>query len=187
MHPDNTLVTLIANLHNSDDAVRGAAWQGAARFGSLAVQPLAESMTHPDFEIARAAKRALWKIVRHAARPRARKERRAVQAELVSLLESSPNTVRSEAAWMLSEIGDDRAVAKLARLLGEVQVREAARCALERMPGIKAVRALEQAMKSAPDDFRPALASSLRVRGVRVAGYANPSIKPARTTTVRPK
>ncbi len=185
--PDNTVVTLIANLSSPDDAIRGAAWQGAAGFGSLAVQPLAELMAHPDFEIARSAKRALWKIVRHAGRPKAEKERKAVQAELVKLLESSPDMVRSEAAWMLSEIGDSRVVQSIARLLDDVPVREAARCVLERIPGVKAIRALEQAMKSAPEEFRPALANSLRARGRKITDYPSQKLQPTRKTSVEAK
>jgi hypothetical protein len=175
---------LISEIQSADEGVRGRAWQGAAIIGSQGVKPLASLMAHPDFEIARAAKRALWKVVRHAGRPKAEKERRAVQAELVKLLESSPDTIRSEAAWMLSEIGDESTVQSIARLLEVVGVREAARCALERMPGAKATRALEQALKSAPEEFRPALASSLRARGRKVTDYPSQKLHPARKTAV---
>lgn len=185
--PDNTVVTLIANMSSPDDAIRGAAWQGAAGFGSKAVKPLAELMAHADFEIARSAKRALWKVVRHAGRPKAEKERKRVQAELVKLLESSPDTVRSEAAWMLSEIGDKGVVQSIARLLDDVPVREAARCALERIPGAKAIRALEQAIRSASEEFRPALANSLRVRGRKITDYPSQNLQPTRKTAVEAK
>jgi HEAT repeat protein len=178
---------LIAQLQSQDENVRGEAWQGAATVGWSAVKPLALLMTHQDFEIARAAKRALWKIVRHAARPKAEKERQAVQAELVALLKAPPATVQCEAAWMLSEIGDASSVQELARQLKQIEVREAARCALERLPGPKAIRALEQALKSAPEDFRPALASSLRARGCKVADDASQKLLPSRKTTVEAK
>jgi len=115
---------LIADLQSGDDAVRGAAWQGAATFGSAAVKPLANLMTHGNFEIARSAKRALWRIVRHAGRPKATKERKTLQVELISLLQAAPVAVRCESAWMLSEIGDSRAVAALASLLTEASVSE---------------------------------------------------------------
>ena len=159
---------LIADIQSPGDAVRGPAWQSAAPFGAPAVKPLAAVMADPDFEIARAAKRALWKIVRHAGRPKAEKERRAVQVELLSLLPTPPVPVRCEIVWMLSEIGDSDAVGPLAAMPTNATVREAARCALERMPTSSATRALKKAFESAPEDFRPALANSLRVRGSKV-------------------
>ena len=129
----------------------------------------------------------MWKIVRHAGRPKAEKERKAVQSALVALLDSSTTVVRREAAWMLSEIGDTSAVPTIARLLEEAEVREDARCALERMPSSKATRALEQAMKSAPGDFLPALANSLKVRGRKLTGYPGERLKPTRKTSVAAK
>ena len=175
---------LIADLQSADAAVRGAAWQSAATFGAPAVKPLAGVMAHSDFEIARAAKRALWRIVRHANRPKAGKEREAVQTELITLLSSAPVPVRREVVWMLSEIGDSSAVAPLAGLLPDLALREDARCALERIPGTKAMHALEQALRTGPEDFRPALANSLRVRGRSVTGYPSQKLVPTKPTTV---
>lgn len=88
---------------------------------------------------------------------------------------------------MLSEIGDNRVIQNIARLLDDVPVREAARCALERMPGAKAIRALEQAIRSAPEEFRPALANSLRVRGRTIADYPSRKLQPTRKTSVEAK
>lgn len=178
---------LIAELQSADDAVRGTAWQGAAPLGAPAVKPLAALMGHADFEVARSAKRALWRIVRHAGRPKAAMERQAVQAELVTLLVSAATTVRQEALWMLSEIGDAGTLPQIARLLEKVEVREAARCALERIPGSKATRVLEDAMKSAPDDFRSALAHSLNSRGRKGTGRLPQKPPPRRETSVKPK
>jgi len=177
----------IAQIQSQDENVRGSAWQGAASAGLQVMKPLAALMTHQDFEIARAARRALWKIVRHAGRPKAEKDRKAVQAELVALLDSATAAVRREAAWMLSEIGDAITVHNIARLLDQIEVREDARCALERMPNSKAIRALEQAMKSAPEDFRPALANSLRVRGRKLTDYPSQKLQPTRKTSVEAK
>ena len=178
---------LVSDLQSSDEAVRGAAWQDAATLGAPAVKPLAALMTHQDFEIARSAKRALWKIVRHAARPRADKERKAVQAELLMLLFATPLSVCREALWMLSEFGDSSVVEDVAKLLREAEICEDARCALERMPTSKATQALERAMETAPVDFRPALANSLRVRGHDIRGYPSQKLKPSRQTSVEPK
>jgi len=159
---------LIADIRNPDDAIRGPAWQSAASFGAAVVKPLAEVMADSDFEIARAAKRAMWKIVHHAGRPKADKERKAVQRELTASLSASRAPAQREIVWMLSEIGDSGAVNSIAALLTKTQVREDARCALERIPDSRATRALKQAWESAPDDFRDALAYSLRVRENKV-------------------
>jgi HEAT repeat protein len=178
---------LITEIQSTDETVRGGAWQNAAPLGAQAVKPLASLMAHQDFEVARSAKRALWKIVRHAGRPKAEKEHKAVQAELVALLDSALAAVRREALWMLSEIGDDSVVQAIAKMLADVEVREAARCALERMPTAKAIRALDHALKTAPEDFGPALANSLRVRGREIKGYPSPKLLPTRATTVESK
>ena len=110
-----------------------------------------------------------------------------MQAELLSLLQGAPVVVRREAAWMLSEIGDSHAVEPLAALLAEAEVREDARCALERIPSSRAVRALAEALQTAPEDFRPALANSLRVRGRKVEGCPNQKLVPTKQTTVGAK
>ncbi len=171
---------LIADLQSSDDAVRAAAWQGAAPLGAPAVGPLTELMAAPNFETARSAKRALAKIIRHAGRPKAARERKAVQAELIASLTSAPAPVCREVIWMLSEIGDSDAVDSLAALLVNVEVREDARCALEQIPTSKATRALAKSLKYLPEDFRPALAHSLRVRGRRIRDYPSRKLVPAK-------
>ena len=175
---------LVAKIKSKDDAVRGPAWQGAGPVGARAVGPLAEVMTDADFETARCAKRAIEKIVRHAGRPGADAERKAVQGELVKLLPHASANVRRHAAWMLSEIGDDSAVAPVAALLADGEVREDARCAIERIPGAPATAALKKALSSAPEDFKYALAHSLRVRGEKVEGYPSKKLVPTKQTSV---
>ena len=177
---------LIVKIKSTDDSVRGPAWQGAGPSGAPAVKPLADLMTDADFEIARSAKRALHVIVRHAGRPGAAKEARAVTEELIPLLSNRPTAVRREVLWLLSEIGGDEAVAPMAALLSDSALREDARCALTRLPGRKALAALKSALASAPEDFRFALADSLRARGETVRGYPSRKLVPTRQTTVRP-
>jgi len=183
---DSTAVSeLIARIRSKDDAVRGPAWQGAGPVGAPAVGPLADVMSDPDFEIARSARRAIERIVRHAGRPGADTERKAVQEELVKLLKHSNVNVRRLAAWMLSEIGDDNAVAPMAELLADVEAREDARCALTRIPGDKATNALRKAIETAPEEFKFALADSLRARGEKVSGYPTRKLVPTKQTTVK--
>jgi hypothetical protein len=175
-----SVTDLVAGIKSTDDKVRGPAWQGAGPVGAPAVKPLAAIMTDPDFEISRSAKRALYKIVRHAGRPGARKEAQAVETELIPLLKSDAVAIRREVLWMLSEIGGDDAVAPMAALLTDKEVREDARCALMRLPGRKATGALKSAFGSAPEEFKPALAESLRARGEKVSGYPSQKLVPTR-------
>jgi hypothetical protein len=176
---------LVARIKSPDDAVRGPAWQSAGPYGAPAVGPLAEVMTDPHFEIARSARRAIERIVRHAGRPGADAERRAVAAELVKLLGHASPNVRKHALWMLSEIGEAPAVEPMAALLADPEVREDARCALERIPGAAATAALKKAMATAPEAFKYALAHSLRVRGEKVEGYPSQKRVPTKPTRVK--
>src|SRR5690242_10845837 len=140
---------LIADIRNPDDAVRGPAWQKAPEYGAAAIQPLAGLLDDSDFEAARAAKRAMWKIVRHAGRPGAHAERKAVAGELVPLLKQPSVTVKREALWMLSELGGDDSVEPVAALLGDADVHDDARAALERIPGRKSLAALKAGLDTA--------------------------------------
>ena len=171
---------LIAKIKDKDDKVRGAAWQTAGSLGAPALKPLAALMTDKDFEVARAAKHAVWQIVRHAGRPGAETEKKAVLAELALLLRDPQSAVRREALWMLSEIGDGSSVKVISGLLDDREVREDARATLERIPGTESLRALEAGLRSAPEEFRPALAQSLRARGVTVTGYPSQKLVPTR-------
>lgn len=175
-----SVTDLVARIKSTDDKVRGPAWQGAGPVGAPAVKPLAAVMTDPDFEVSRSAKRALYKIVRHAGRPGARKEAQAVEKELIPLLQNSAVLVRREVLWMLSEIGGDDAVAPMAALLTDKEAREDARCALMRLPGRNVTAALNSAFGRASDEFKSALAESLRARGEKVSGYPSQKLVPAR-------
>lgn len=176
----------LTQLKSADPVVNAAACQSAPELGAVAVKPLAGLMADSDFELARRAKRALYRIVRHAGRPGADAEARAVEAELVSLLGSGPVLPRRDLLWMLSEVGTARAVAPMAALLADKELREDARCALSRMPSSKAVAALKTAFKKAPEDFKYALAESLRIRGQSVKGYPSRKLVPVAQTTVKP-
>ena len=176
---------LITKIKSPDDKVRGPAWQSAGPAGAPAIAPLATVMADKDFEVARCAKRAIERIVRHAGRPGADPERKAAAAELVKLLGPGEATGRRHALWMLSEIGDDADVKPMAALLADAGLREDARCALERIPGPAVTAALKAALGTAPDDFKFALAHSLRVRGEKVEGYPSQKLVPTKQTSVK--
>jgi hypothetical protein len=173
---------LIAKLKGKDEAARGEAWQGAAEAGAPAAKPLARLMAEGEMEVARAAKRALWKIVRHAGRPGADAERSALVKELVDLLESErPPGMHREALWMVSELAKGgEGIGAMAAFLASPRLREDARMALERVPGEESLSALQAALVAAPDDFRPALAQSLRARGIEVPGVPCMKLVPTR-------
>jgi len=178
---------LIAGIKSSSDKVRTEAWLGAGKAGAPAVKPLAKVMTDNDLEVARAAKRALWKIVRYTGRPGANQERRAVETELVRLLgDDQPVAVRREVLWMLSEIGARRSIEAVAGLLKNEELREDARMSLERIPNRRALAALKAGFEAAPEDFKPNIAQSLRKRGEEVAGYPCKKLVPTKKTDVKP-
>lgn len=183
----DTVQDLIARIRSADDNVRGPAWQNAAVAGAEAVQPLAKLMADAHFEVARAAQRALAKIVRHVGRPGASSQRHAVQSALVAALRESSGMPRRHLLWLLSEIGDDDAVNAMAVLLNDAEACEDARCALMRIPGRRATAALRSAFQRAPEDFKFALAESLRSRGEKVAGYPSRKLVPTKATSVKPK
>ena len=76
---------LIGKIKDSSAEVRTKAWLGAGAVGAAGVGPLAKVMTDDNLEVARAAKRALWKIVRHTGRPGADKEKNAVAGKLMRI------------------------------------------------------------------------------------------------------
>jgi hypothetical protein len=140
-----------------------------------------------DIEVSRAGKRALWKIVRHAGRPRAREERNAVVTEVISLLgDYQPTSVRREALWMLSEISGRTSIKPIAAMLSNKELREDARMVLERIPGRQSVAALKKGLKAASKDFKLNIAQSLRKRGVKVDGHACVKLVPTKKTNVKP-
>jgi HEAT repeat protein len=178
---------LLAGIRSDSDEVRTEAWLNAGQAGASAVKPLAKVMTDNDLEVARAAKRALWKIVRHTGRPRANKEKRAVETELIGLLGKDQTlAVQREVLWMLSEIGGRNALQPIARLMRNVDLREDARMAIERIPIKRSVAVLKAGFDAAPEDFKPNLAQSLRKRGEEVAGYPCKKLVPTKKTDVKP-
>ena len=184
----NKLVkTLIAGIKDDDPKVRTKAWQSAGQVGAPAVKPLAKVMSTGELEVARAAKRGLWKIVRHVGRLGEQKMKRAVISRLVELLDDEQSaTVRREVLWMLSEIGNRNSIKPMAALLSNKDLREDARMALQRIPNKAALNALKAGLKTAPDDFKLNIAQSLRQRGVKVDGLDCVKLIPTKKTNVKP-
>ena len=84
------------------------------------------------------------------------------------------------------QIAGSEAVEPVAELLAHPELHEDARMALERLPGDEATAALQAALAAASEAQKPALAHSLRVRGVEVPGVPDLRLKPVKKTTVQP-
>jgi len=178
---------LIVKLKGTDDKARAEALLNAGEMGAPAVKSLAKLIADKDVEVMRAGKRAMWKIVRHAGRPGARDERRAVVTELNDLLGDDQTTsVRREVLWMLSEISGRRSIKVIAALLSNKELREDARMVLERIGGRQSIAALKDGLNSAPEDFKLNIAQSLRKRGEKVRGLACVKLVPTKKTNVKP-
>jgi len=182
-----TLDLVLERIQSKDDAVRAAARDNAGLVGAKAVGPLAKIAASGELEIARAANRAIQNIVFHAGRPGAESEAKAVAAELLKLLgDSQPLQFRRDVLWMTWQIAGEEAVEPVAALLAKADLNEDARMTLERLPGEKATAALKAALAKAADDAKPALAHSLRVRGVETPGVPDLRLKPTKKTSVQP-
>ncbi len=185
-----TLDQILEMIKGSDENARAEAWQSAGPLGAAAVKPLAGLISHEEIEVSRAGKRAVWLIVRHVGRPGNDDARKAVEAELCGLLgDDQPVVIRREVLWMLSEIGGDVAVdaiREIPDILEDTDLRDDARCAVQRIPTVYALQTLKDGLEAAPDDYQPALAQSLRVRGVDVPGIACEKLTATKQTNVKP-
>jgi HEAT repeat protein len=187
-----TLDALLKAIKSDDVESRANAVLAAGPLGAKAVKPLAKIVESGDLEVGRAAKRAIWKIVRHVGAPGMADDKRAVVAKLVDLIGTGqPAAVRREAFWMLSEIGSDEtldAIGDMPEILDDPEMREHARCCIERIPTDAAVELLEAGLDEAPQEFKLAIAQSLRARGVAVSQDKYPCQKlvPTKETKVKP-
>lgn len=187
-----TLDALLERIKSDDPDVRTAAWQAAGTVGPSALVPLSKIVAEGELEVGRAAKRAMWQIVRTVGAPDRSKCREAAEGLLIGLLgPEQPLSVRREVFWMLSEIGGDRtveAIREIPDVVYDKDVREDARCALERIPTDFAVETLEEGLEIAPREFALAIAQSLRARGVNVDTQRYPCQKmvPTKETSVKP-
>ncbi len=182
-----TLELLIRNIQSDDDAVRAAARDGAGPVGAPAIGPLAEIAATGGLEVARAAVRAMQNIVYYAGRPGAGDEATAVANELVQLITADPPLqLRRDVLWMTWQIAGAQAVPAAAALLTHPELFEDARMCLEGLPVEEAVAALRAALAAAPEARKPALAHSLRKRGVAVPDVPDLRLVPVKKTKVAP-
>ncbi len=187
MNEQLTLDMLVEQIQSEDAAVRASARDNAGQVGAPAVEPLARIACEAEFEIARAANRAIQNIVYHAGRPGASDEAKAVSAELIKLVGPQPPLqFRRDVLWMLWQIAGAEAVPPVAALLSNSDLRDDARMCLEGLPASEAVDALKAGLQAAPDDFKPAMAHSLRKRGAPTSGVPDLRLVPTKQTKVQP-
>lgn len=191
-----TLPELIEKIQSSDPQVRTAAWLAAGQVGPPALVPLvrvvaanrklveqagksSNDVAQP-LEVYRAAERAMERIVRDAGAPAAASEQAAAaERELVTMVsdESLPLPCRRAALWMISEIGGEKSVEPVARLLHHPELQQDAASVLERIPSPAAVAALQAALDQAQGPFALAIAASLRKRGQELSEEQYPDTR----------
>ncbi len=135
--PENVALFL-KEVASPNPHVRYTAWRFASRRGAGAVVPLGDLCASEDQGVAKAARGALQEVALYAGRPGAEDEARAVSERLLLLTDASrPRSVRAHALHLLGFVADKRSTAPIARLLGDPEVGEEARMALERIPGAR--------------------------------------------------
>jgi HEAT repeat protein len=159
----------LGKIADKDVGARYAARLSAPKFGAAAVVPLGELIVHKEAEVGRTARAALELIVHDAGKPGAEANRAPVAKELAKLLSKDrPAAIQREALYQIAFIGDDAAVPPVADLLetsADPKVSEAARQALERIPGKAAAQALVTACRTMHISKFPDLIYSLSKKG----------------------
>lgn len=124
--------------------------------GADAVPGLFEQLTEQRFQ--RVAEEALQAIVHHASRPGAESERAAVEAALIDELDQLDDQYRKTyAIRLLSFVGADAAVDRLAGLLKDSEYQEIARWSLTRIPGPASAQVLVDELNNAEGRFKAGL------------------------------
>jgi HEAT repeat protein len=85
---------LLAGIRSEDATVRTEAWQGAGKLGAAAIRLLAKVVNEEEGEVARAAKRGLWQVVRFKGAPEAKGKDRVIQRLIALLKDKQPNALR---------------------------------------------------------------------------------------------
>lgn len=185
-----TVKRLIELLQSEDPFVRRDAWLKAGPLGGSALPQLAQLASTGGLEVARAANRAIWQIVRYAGAPGREELRREVASTLGELLGEThwPLQLRRDFIWMLSEIIRDEEIdqAVAIELLLNPDLGEDTRMALQRVAGPNAVAVLKAGYAQANGEFKAAIVCSLRKCGMAVEDPPCPKLVPRKQTAVKP-
>lgn len=186
----NNAGDFLLRLQKADENERLKVLDECVNYGASIVKPLAETIEKANFEVARMAKRCLWKIVRYSGKPGNDQTRKAVCEELTDILQDKKSmsvNLKREIIWMLSEVGDDNSIPVISEFLKDRDLRDDARCALQRIPSDKALEAIKKAFQDSNDEFKFALADSLRARGFEIKDPPSRKLIPTKQTNVGKK
>jgi len=169
-HASPDPAALCADLRSPDVTIRQAAREQAVALGAPMVAPLFGLLSAGDPALTAVAENTLFRLAGVATAPGAGRRREQVAAALQAELVDGPADARAYAARLLSLAADDReSVRELSLALAEPETREAARTALQQLPGDDASKALITALTTAAADQRPALIHALGARRAREA------------------
>ncbi len=144
----------LQKLRSPDDNARRAAIDEMANFGVRAIPQLLTMIEKPDAEPRElmAAKMALERVVFQSTRPGAASERKsAEQALLARLQKPASEDLQRYLLRLITVVGTAQSVPTLEKMLGNRNIREAARMALQAIPGSEATSALERAFNRATE------------------------------------
>jgi HEAT repeat protein len=164
---------VVNGLKSSDAEARRRACEAAVRLGAPVVGPLCDLLAQEDPALVRAVEGTLFAVAAAASAPDAGALRTSVSEALAAQLgEGKPLRARTYAAQLLGIVGRAETVPALEAALRDEATREAARAALQRIPGPAATQALLTALAEAPAEQRPGLIQALGSR--RDAGAVYP-------------
>ena len=162
------LSSFLTQIKYGDAAARTQAVKHATYLGTGAIPSLGSIYASGDPGAARAACEALKRICYNAGRPGATVEANTAATHLVTLTSKEyPRHVRADAMLLLGLVGTATTAALLSTFLTDMDVREDARMAIERIPGSEVDDVLRKAARVVPADYRSAIDQSLRHRRMR--------------------
>jgi HEAT repeat protein len=144
----------VQKLRSPDDNARRQAIEEIAPFGVKAIPALLAIIENPNAEpgAVMAARMALERVVYQSTRPGATSERNAAEKALLARLQKpAPESLQRLLLRLVTVVGTSQSVPTLQKLLENKTLREAARMALQQIPGREATSALERAFAQATD------------------------------------
>ena len=157
---------VMTGLRSGDRVMQDLAQQAAVRLGAPMVAPLLDMMSEGRSKPVSAAEEVLFAVGAEVSVPGDEERRQAVADALADQISSAASErARTYAARMLGLGGGGQgAISGLAAALQLPATRDAARSALERIPGEDATYALLAALPRAPVEARPDILHSLGAR-----------------------
>lgn len=144
----------IKKLQDDDPEVRYNTWNSAGNLNPKAIPMIAKLLDADEPGIAKAGEGALDRMVYSCGEDLSTEKAKAVQNELLGLLDGDSRKVKVYALRMLSVVAGDEAVEKIASFTKEPAYAEEAIYCLERIPGRTAAKAIVAAAKAGTDAYK---------------------------------